>query len=196
MRSGTDQRGCGYRVKKARIYVQLHLQNTSFSRRVVRLTIYLTNKGMTKDSRRFSPWFQCVENNRTDPLIWSSRWMDEGTDLRWWGRVISGTSHPKHKATWFVWTFRILTVMTLMRVEKHSHLTCCSWLSSKNDTFVLAHINFGSHPFQTRETTVKIVIVFSEKNLPSTLVFFFNSVPNKHIHTYSSNVSYVIFMVV
>ncbi len=31
-------------------------------------TVDLTNKDMTKDSERFSPWFQCLENNRTDPL--------------------------------------------------------------------------------------------------------------------------------
>ena len=44
----------------------------------------------------------------------------------------SGTAHPKHNATWFVRAFRALTVL---RAEKHSHLPCCSWLSSKNDAF-------------------------------------------------------------
>jgi len=36
LRSGAEERGCGYRVKKARIYVQLQLQGTSCSRRVLR----------------------------------------------------------------------------------------------------------------------------------------------------------------
>ena len=30
LRSGAEERGCGYRVKKARIYVQLQLQGSSF----------------------------------------------------------------------------------------------------------------------------------------------------------------------
>ena len=36
LRGGAEERGCGYRVKKARIYVQLQLQGTSCSRRVLR----------------------------------------------------------------------------------------------------------------------------------------------------------------
>ncbi len=32
---------------------------------------------------------------------------------------------------------------SLMRTEKHSHLACCSWLSSKNDTFT--HILDGTY---------------------------------------------------
>ena len=36
LRSGAEERGCGYRVKKARIYVQLQLQSTSCSRCVLR----------------------------------------------------------------------------------------------------------------------------------------------------------------
>ena len=85
---------------------------------------------------------QCVENNRTDPLIFSSRWLHEGADLSWyvWGHVRSGTAHQKHSATWFVRVFRVLTVT---RAEKHSHLACCSWLSSKNDAF--AHILDGTY---------------------------------------------------
>jgi hypothetical protein len=35
-RSGAEERGSGYRVKEARIYVQLQFQNTSSSRPVLR----------------------------------------------------------------------------------------------------------------------------------------------------------------
>jgi hypothetical protein len=36
LRSGAEERGYGYRVKEARIYVQLQLQSTSSSRPVLR----------------------------------------------------------------------------------------------------------------------------------------------------------------
>jgi hypothetical protein len=36
LHNGAEERGCGYRVKEARIYVQLQLQSTSSSRLVVR----------------------------------------------------------------------------------------------------------------------------------------------------------------
>jgi len=36
LHSGVEERGCGYRVKEARIYVQLNLQSTSSSRRVLK----------------------------------------------------------------------------------------------------------------------------------------------------------------
>ncbi len=36
LHSGAEERGCGYRVKEARIYVQLQLQSTSSSRPVLR----------------------------------------------------------------------------------------------------------------------------------------------------------------
>ena len=77
---------------------------------------------------------RCLENNRTDPLTYICRWIHEGSDLWWymWRYVLSGTAHQKHKATWFVHDFRVLT---LMRAENHSYLTGCSWLSSKNDAF-------------------------------------------------------------
>ncbi len=41
-------------------------------------------------------------------------------------------SPPKQYSTWFVRVFRVLTVM---RSDNHSYLTCCSRLSSKNDVF-------------------------------------------------------------
>jgi hypothetical protein len=41
LRGGAEERGCGYRVKKARIYVQLQLQDTSCSRRVLRTRPYI-----------------------------------------------------------------------------------------------------------------------------------------------------------
>jgi hypothetical protein len=41
LRGGAEERGCGYRVKKARIYVQLQLQGTSSSRRVLRRRPYI-----------------------------------------------------------------------------------------------------------------------------------------------------------
>jgi hypothetical protein len=41
LRSGAEERGCGYRVKKARIYVQLQLQGISCSRRVLRTRPYI-----------------------------------------------------------------------------------------------------------------------------------------------------------
>ncbi len=77
---------------------------------------------------------QCVENNRTDPLTCSFRWMHEGADLRSYvaGCVRSGTSHQKHKATCFA---RAFSALTDMRSEKHSHLAYCSWLTSYNDAF-------------------------------------------------------------
>jgi hypothetical protein len=37
LRSGEEERGCGYRVKDARIYMQLQLQTTSSSRPVLRI---------------------------------------------------------------------------------------------------------------------------------------------------------------
>ena len=77
---------------------------------------------------------QCLENNRTDPLTCICRWIHERTDLWWyvWGSVCCGTVDQKHNTTWFTRVFRVLIVM---RSEKHTHLSCCSWLSSKNDTF-------------------------------------------------------------
>ena len=77
---------------------------------------------------------QCVENNRTDPLTCSCRWMHEGADLRSYvgGCVRSGTAHQKHKATCFA---RAFSDLTDMRSEKHSHLAYCSWLTSNNDAF-------------------------------------------------------------
>jgi hypothetical protein len=36
LRSGAEERGCGYRVKEARIYVQMQMQSTSSSRQVLR----------------------------------------------------------------------------------------------------------------------------------------------------------------
>jgi hypothetical protein len=84
---------------------------------------------------------QCVENNRTDPLTYSCRWMHEGADLRSYvaGCVRSGTAHQKHKATCFA---RAFSALTDMRSEKHSHLAYCSWLTSNNDAF--AHILHGT----------------------------------------------------
>jgi hypothetical protein len=41
LRGGAEERGCDYRVKKARIYVQLQLQDTSCSRRVLRTRPYI-----------------------------------------------------------------------------------------------------------------------------------------------------------
>jgi hypothetical protein len=54
---------------------------------------------------------QCLENNGTDPLTCSCRWMHEGADLRWyvWGCVRRGTAHQKHNATWLVRAFSGLT---------------------------------------------------------------------------------------
>ena len=77
---------------------------------------------------------QCVENNRTNPLTCSCRWMHEGADLRSYvgGCVCSGTAHQKYKATWFA---RAFSALTDMRSEKHSHLAYCSWLTSNNDAF-------------------------------------------------------------
>ncbi len=45
-----------------------------------------------------------------------------------------GTDHQKQNTTRFS---RVIHVLTVMRTEKHSHLSCCSWLSlsSKNDVF-------------------------------------------------------------
>ena len=79
---------------------------------------------------------QCLENNRTDPLTCICRWIHERTDLWWyvWGSVSSGTVHQKHNTPCFTRDFRVLTVM---RSENHSPFTCCSWLSSKNDNFVI-----------------------------------------------------------
>ena len=78
---------------------------------------------------------QCVENNRTNPLTCSCRWMHEGADLRSYvaGCVRSGTAHQKHKATCFA---RAFSALTDMRSEKHSYLAYCSWLTSNNDVFV------------------------------------------------------------
>jgi hypothetical protein len=39
--SGAEERGCDYRVKKTRIYVQLHLKGSSSSRRVLRTRPYI-----------------------------------------------------------------------------------------------------------------------------------------------------------
>ena len=77
---------------------------------------------------------QCVENNRTDPLTCSCRWIHEGADLRSYvgGCVRSGTAHQKLQATCFDRSFSALTDM---RSEKHSHLSYCSWLTSNNDAF-------------------------------------------------------------
>jgi hypothetical protein len=36
LHSGTEERHCGYTVKETRIYVQLQVQNTSYSRPVLR----------------------------------------------------------------------------------------------------------------------------------------------------------------
>ncbi len=85
---------------------------------------------------------QCVENNRTDPLTCSCRWMHEGADLPSYvaGCVRSGTAHQKHKATCFA---RAFSALTDMRSEKHSHLAYCSWLTSNNDAF--AHILDDTH---------------------------------------------------
>ena len=85
---------------------------------------------------------QCVENNRTDPLTCSCRWMHEGADLRSYvgGCVRSGTAHQKHKATCFA---RAFSALTDMRSEKHSHLAYCSWLTSNNDAF--SRILDGTH---------------------------------------------------
>ncbi len=51
---------------------------------------------------------------------------------------------------------------TVMRAEKHSHLACCSWLSSKNDDFALilddTYMNFVVYPSKTLEVTVKIAV--------------------------------------
>jgi hypothetical protein len=41
LRGGSEERGCGYRVKKDRIYVQLQLHGTSCSRRVLRRRPYI-----------------------------------------------------------------------------------------------------------------------------------------------------------
>jgi hypothetical protein len=41
LRGGAEKRGSGYRVKKDRIYVQLQLQGTSCSRRVLRTRPYI-----------------------------------------------------------------------------------------------------------------------------------------------------------
>ncbi len=81
---------------------------------------------------------QCLQNNRTDPLTWNCRWIRERADLWWyvWGSVRSGTVDQKHNTTCFTRSFRVLmSHLIVMRSEKHSHLTCCSWLSSKEDTF-------------------------------------------------------------
>ena len=77
---------------------------------------------------------QCVENNRTDPLTCSCRWMHEGADLRSYvgGCVRSGTAHQKHKATCFA---RAFSALTDMRSERHSHFAYCSLLTSNNDAF-------------------------------------------------------------
>ncbi len=54
---------------------------------------------------------QCLENNGTDPLTNSCRWMHEGADLRWyvWGCVHTGTVHQKHNVTWLTRVFSVLT---------------------------------------------------------------------------------------
>ena len=85
---------------------------------------------------------QCVENNRTDPLTCSCRWMHEGADLRSYvgGCVRRGTAHQKHKATCFA---RAFSDLTDMRSEKHSHLAYCSWLTSNNDAS--SRILHGTH---------------------------------------------------
>ncbi len=85
---------------------------------------------------------QCVENNRTDPLTCSCRWMHEGANLRSYvgGSVCSGTAHQKHKGTC---SPRAFSALTDMRSEKHSHLAYCSWLTSNNDAF--AHILDATH---------------------------------------------------
>jgi hypothetical protein len=41
LHGGAEERGCGYRVKEARIYVYLELQGTSCSRRVLRRRPYI-----------------------------------------------------------------------------------------------------------------------------------------------------------
>jgi hypothetical protein len=41
---GAEKRGCGYRVKKARIYVQMQLQIHSSSRRVLSSRSYIFRK--------------------------------------------------------------------------------------------------------------------------------------------------------
>ena len=42
----------------------------------------LTNKGMTRIPEIFAMVSQCLQNNRTDPLTCSCRWIHEGADLR------------------------------------------------------------------------------------------------------------------
>ena len=129
-----------------RSYVHLQLQNNSSSRRVLRMTVDLTNKYLTKDSERFSPWF-----HSTWPWEQQDRsFTDTGTHMK---VKTCGDTHVR------VRVHRSSTTKTQCNlvcpgfskphsdeVRKNTHssyLAWSSWLSSKNDTFT--HILDGTY---------------------------------------------------
>jgi hypothetical protein len=69
---------CSYRVPEVSKRLTLIFKTSTEDQ-----TVHLTNKDMTKDSERFSPWFHTegLENNRSDPLTCICRWTHEGADL-------------------------------------------------------------------------------------------------------------------
>ncbi len=100
---------------------------------------------------------QCVENNRTDPLTCSCRWMHEGANL--WsyvgGCVRRGTEHQKHKETWFV-----LPSQTWGQKITRTYHIVLGWHPTTKPfhAFLMTRMKFGAHTSKTRESTVNITV--------------------------------------
>ena len=73
-----EKKGCDYRVKKVRIYVQLWMQSHSSSRRVLSSRPYILRiKTWPRILERFSPWFHGAWRTN-GPILWhasGSRYM-------------------------------------------------------------------------------------------------------------------------
>ncbi len=97
-------------------------------------TVYLTNKDLTKDSERFSPWLYSAWRT-TGPIRWHAG-SGGCMKVQTCGDTCEGawaTEQYTKNTMQPGWTGPFL--LSLMRTENHSHLPCCSWLSSKNDVF-------------------------------------------------------------
>ena len=109
----TEKRGCGYRVKKDRIYVQVQAQRHSSSTRVLSNRPYILRiKGWPRILERFSPWFHGVWRT-TGPILWHTSTggymkvhICSDTCELWYTPIKNTTLHRQNHCFWFLTLLR------------------------------------------------------------------------------------------
>ncbi len=110
--------------------VEQHIFKTSTEKQ----TVHLTNKDLTKDSERFSTWLHSPW--RTTGPICRHATAGGYMKVQTCGDTCEGPCAAEQRTKNTMQPGLSGPFLpSLMRTEKHSHLACCSWLSSKNDAF-------------------------------------------------------------